>query len=138
MKKGLVCSAFDLLHAGHMLMLKDAKAHCDFLVVGLQIDPSVTDQSYRGKEKASPILSVEERRIILEGIKYIDEMFLYSDEPDLLEIIKALGQHIRILGSDWQGKHATGQECAQEVYYHKRGHDYSTTSLRERIKKSKS
>ncbi|MFC1731433.1 adenylyltransferase/cytidyltransferase family protein [candidate division KSB1 bacterium] len=135
-KKGLVCSAFDILHAGHMLMLKDAKAHCDFLIVGLQIDPSITDQSYRGKKKESPIMDLKERKIILEGIKYIDEIFVYADEPDLLKAIKKLGPHIRILGSDWEGKHVTGQEHATEVYYHKRDHDYSTSNLRERIKKS--
>ena len=135
-RKGLVCSAFDLLHAGHMLMLKDAKAHCDRLVVGLQIDPSVTDPSYRGKRKARPVMTLEERRVLLEGITYVDEIFVYADEPDLLEAIKGLGPHIRILGSDWQGKHATGQEYATEVYYHARNHGYSTTDLRERIKRS--
>jgi len=134
MKKGLVCSAFDLLHAGHMLMLKDAKAHCDHLVVGLQIDPSITDASYRGKKKNPPLMSLDERRIMLEGIKYVDEIFVYADEPDLLEKIKKLGPHIRILGSDWEGKHATGQEYAGEIYYHKRTHDYSTTALREKLR----
>jgi glycerol-3-phosphate cytidylyltransferase len=136
LKKGLVCSAFDLLHAGHMLMLKDAKAHCDFLILGLQIDPSVTGKLYRGKKKPSPVMSIEERMIILEGIKYIDEIFVYADESDLLEAIKALGPHIRILGSDWEGKQATGQDYADEIYYHKRNHDFSTSNLREKIKNS--
>lgn len=136
MKKGLVCSAFDLLHAGHMLMLKDAKEHCDFLIAGLQIDPSVTDASYRGKKKDSPILSLEERKIILEGIRYVDEIFVYSDEPALLESIKELGSHIRILGSDWKGKYATGEELAEEVYYHERTHNYSTTDIKKRIRES--
>lgn len=133
MKKGLACSAFDLLHAGHMLMLKDAKSKCDYLVVGLQIDPSITDASYRGKKKNRPLMSLEERRIMLEGIKYVDEIFVYDDEPALFEAIRNLGSHIRILGSDWQGRHATGQEFAEEIYYHGRAHDYSTTDLRERI-----
>lgn len=131
--KGLVCSAFDLLHAGHMLMLKDARRHCDFLVVGLQIDPSVTDSSYRGKKKHKPILSVDERTILLEGIRYIDEIFIYTDEPDLLKRIKTIGPHLRILGSDWCGKYATGQEFADDIYYHKRTHPYSTTALRRRV-----
>lgn len=138
MKKGLVCSAFDLLHAGHMLMLKDAKAHCDFLIAGLQIDPSVTDASYRGKKKDSPILSLEERKIILEGIRYVDEIFVYSDEPELLENIQKLDSHIRILGSDWKDKHATGQELATEVYYHERTHNYSTTNIKKRIQEAES
>ena len=133
MKLGLVCGAFDLLHAGHMLMLKDAKSKCSRLIVGLQIDPSVTDVSYRGKGKKSPLMTLEERRIILEGIKYIDEIFIYDDEPELYEAIKTLGSHIRILGSDWKGKYATGQEFADEIYYHERKHNYSTTSLREKL-----
>jgi glycerol-3-phosphate cytidylyltransferase len=136
MKKGLVASAFDLFHTGHMLMLADAKTHCDYLIAGLQIDPSVTDDSYRGKKKERPVLTLVERKIILEGVKYIDEIFVYADEPDLLKVIKELGPHIRILGSDWEGKIVTGQEYATEVYYHRRDHDYSTTSLRERIRNS--
>jgi glycerol-3-phosphate cytidylyltransferase len=76
MKKGFTCSAFDLCHAGHVLMLKDAKEHCDYLIVGLQDDPSGTDSSYRGKKKNRPIMSVAERRIILEGIRYVDEVIV--------------------------------------------------------------
>ncbi len=133
MKIGLVCSAFDLLHAGHMLMLKDAKAHCDVLVAGLQVDPSVTPASYRGKVKEKPILSLLERRTILEGIRYVDRIFEYDTEENLFERIKDLGPHIRILGSDWRGKYATGQEFAQTTYYHERAHDYSTTEIKRRI-----
>lgn len=133
-KVGLVASAFDMLHAGHMLMLKDAKSHCDFLVAGLHIDPSLAPASYRGKKKAKPILSLEERKIMLEGIKYVDKIFIYNDEPDLLEIIKTLPEHLRILGSDWKGKKATGEELASAVYYHERTHDYSTTNIKLRVK----
>lgn len=135
-RKGLVCSAFDLLHAGHMLMLKDARSKCDKLVVGLQIDPSITDPSYRGKKKNKPLMSLEERRIMLEGVKYVDEIFIYDDESGLLEMIRNFGPHIRILGSDWMGKHATGQEFAERIYYHERNHGYSTTDLRERLEAS--
>ncbi len=133
MKIGLVCSAFDMLHAGHMLMLKDAKDHCDVLIAGLQVDPSVTHASYRGKIKEQPILSLEERRIILEGTRYIDKIFEYDTEENLFEIIRNLEPHIRILGSDWRGKHATGQEFAQTMYYHERTHGYSTTEIKRRI-----
>ncbi len=136
MTRGLVCSAFDLLHAGHVLMLKDAKEHCDHLIAGLQVDPSVTDASYRGKKKDPPILSLAERRIILESIKYVDEIFIYTDEPHLYEIIRGLGSHIRILGSDWKDKHVTGQEFADKVYYHERTHNYSTTNLKNRIREN--
>jgi len=136
LKKGLVASAFDLLHAGHMLMLKDAKSRCDYLVAGLQIDPSVTDASYRGKKKNPPVMTLEERRIMLEGTRYVDEIFVYDDEPALLEAIKNLGPHIRILGSDWKGKIVTGQEFADEIYYHERNHAHSTTALRKRLAES--
>lgn len=136
MKKGLVCSAFDLLHAGHMLMLKDAKDHCDYLIVGLQIDPSITEAKYRGKKKSPPLMTLDERRVMLEGIKYVDEIFVYADEPDLYEVIRNLGPHIRILGSDWKEKVVTGQEFAEEIYYHERNHSYSTTTLRDKLKES--
>ena len=130
---GLVCSAFDLLHAGHMLMLEDAKRHCDYLIAGLQKDPSVTAASYRGKKKDAPVLTLGERRILLRGTRYVDKVFVYADEPDLLAAIKELGPHVRILGSDWRGKHATGQELAARVYYHERRHGYSTTSIKRRV-----
>jgi glycerol-3-phosphate cytidylyltransferase len=134
MKIGLVCSTFDMMHAGHMLMLKDAASRCDRLVIGLQIDASQTPASYRGKAKPKPIMSLEERQILLEGCKYVHEIFLYTSEDELLEQIKKLEPHIRILGSDWKGKIVTGQELANEVYYHERNHNYSTTELKERIK----
>ena len=114
-------------------MLKDARKHCDFLIAGLQIDPSITNASYRGKKKDKPIMTLAERQILLHGIKYIDEIFVYSDEPDLYSVIKNLGPHIRILGSDWKNKYATGQEFASEIYYHERSHDYSTTNLKKRV-----
>ena len=114
-------------------MLKDAREHCDYLVAALQVDPSITEASYRGKKKNPPVLSLDERRIMLEGIRYVDEIFVYTDEADLLEHIKKLPPHIRILGSDWRGKNPTGVSLAAEVYYHERTHNYSTTELRQRI-----
>ena len=133
MKKGFTCSAFDLCHAGHMLMLKEAKEHCDYLIVGLQDDPSTTDSAYRGKKKNKPIMSLEERRIILEGIKYIDEIIIYNTEEDLHELLKKIKPDIRIIGEDWRGKNFTGHDLPMEVYFNSRSHHYSTTELRERI-----
>src|SRR5688572_17393525 len=83
MKIGFTCSAFDLCHAGHMLLFKEAKDHCDYLIVGLQEDQSVDNHinmQYRGKLKPKPIMSLDERKVILQGIKYIDEIFLYRNE----------------------------------------------------------
>ena len=133
---GFTCSAFDLCHAGHVLMLKDAKEQCDHLIVGLQDDPSVTDASYRGKKKNVPIMSLEERRIILEGIRYIDEIIVYNTEEDLYKLLKKLKPDVRILGTDWKGKRYTGYDLPIEIYYHNRNHNYSTSGLRERIAKA--
>jgi len=135
-KIGFTCSSFDLLHAGHMLMLKDCKRVCDYLIVGLQSDPTTDPDSYRGKKKNMPVMSLEERKIILEGNKYIDEVFIYSDERDLYNNIKKLTYDIRIIGSDWEGKEYTGHDLPHEIYYHKRDHDFSTSNLRERVYKA--
>jgi len=127
-KVGFVASCFDLLHAGHCLMLKDAKEQCDHLIVGLQIDPSV-DRPHKNK----PILSLEERRILLESNKYVDSIVLYGTEEDLEEILRSMCPDVRILGSDYVGKRATGSIYSKEIYYHERNHDYSTTNLRKRL-----
>ena len=134
MKKGFTCGAFDLCHAGHMLMFKEAKEHCDYLVVGLQDDPSVTEAEYRGKKKNKPIMSLAERRIILEGIRYIDEIAVYRTEEDLYELLKKIKPDVRIIGADWKGKEFTGHDLPMEVYYNSRDHGFSTTELRRRIR----
>src|SRR3989338_8857593 len=90
MKKGFTCGAFDLCHAGHMLMFKEAKEHCDSLAAGLKDDPSVTTAESRGKKKNKPIMSLAERRIILEGIRYIDDIAVYRTEEDLYELLKKI------------------------------------------------
>ena len=132
-KVGFTAGAFDLCHAGHMLVFKEAREVCDHLIVALQDDPSKTDASYRGKKKNTPIMSMEERRIILEGIKYIDEIVAYSTEEDLYKLLVDLKPDIRIIGADWKGKQYTGHELPIEMYFNSRGHSYSTTALRERV-----
>ncbi len=132
-KIGFTCGAFDLCHAGHMLVFKEAKTVCDYLVVFLQDDPSVDEASYRGKKKNKPVMSLEERKIILEGIKYIDEVQVYTTEADLYEKLKHLKADIRIIGLDWKGKPFTGHDLPFEVYYNSRGHHFSTSALRERV-----
>ena len=127
---GFTCSCFDLLHAGHILMLKDAKAQCDKLIVGLQIDPTIDRP-----EKNKPIQSLEERRIQLEAVKYVDEVILYETENELYTLLYKLMPDVRILGSDYSNKYFTGIELHIPIYFHKRNHDYSTSSLREKIKK---
>ncbi|MCR4280882.1 MAG: adenylyltransferase/cytidyltransferase family protein [Candidatus Kaiserbacteria bacterium] len=135
-KMGITAGAFDLCHAGHMLMFKEAKEHCDYLVVGLHDDPSIEPAEYRGKKKNKPIMSLEERRIILEGIRYIDEVVIYRTEEDLYELLKKIKPDIRIIGADWKGKEFTGHDLPIEVYYNSRDHGFSTTELRKRIRES--
>lgn len=127
-KIGFTCSCFDLLHSGHILMLKDCKSICDYLIVGLQVDPSIDRP-----EKNKPILSLEERRILLESIKYIDEIVVYETEKDLYNLLKQINPSIRILGSDWKGKISTGDDLNIPVYYHERNHDWSSSNLRYRV-----
>ncbi len=132
-KIGITFSAFDLCHAGHVLMLKDCKTVCDHLIVGLQSDPSTTDPAYRGKQKNQPIMTLEERRIILEANKYVDEIFVYETEEDLYNWVKNNHYDVRILGSDWEGKKYTGWDLPHTAYFHHRDHGWSTSELRQRI-----
>ena len=138
-KRGVTVGAFDLCHAGHILMFKDCKEGCDYLIVGLQEDPSTSeDINYRieekeGQVKNKPVMSLEERKIILEGIKYIDEIFTYTTEADLYEKLKNLKYDVRILGADWEGKKYTGWDLPHTPYFNTRDHGFSTTELRNRV-----
>jgi len=130
---GFTCGAMDLLHAGHVLMLKEAKSHCDHLVVGLHTDPTL-DRATKNK----PIQSLEERRIQLEGCKYVDEIVEYDTEADLIELLDEYSnkycQHfIRIIGADYEGKDFTGKDLGIKVVYNSRNHNYSSSELRKRI-----
>ncbi|MEI6478753.1 MAG: adenylyltransferase/cytidyltransferase family protein [bacterium] len=133
---GITLGAFDLCHAGHFLVFKEAKDNCDHLIVGLQEDPSVTGKKYRGKKKNRPIMSLRERRIILDGIRYIDEIFTYTTEEDLYEKLKKIKYDIRFIGEDWKGKKYTGYDLPHKIFYNKRDHGFSTTELRKRIYKA--
>jgi glycerol-3-phosphate cytidylyltransferase len=133
MKVGFTCSAFDLLHAGHVQMLKDAKEECDYLIVGLQTDPTID----RPKEKKKPIQTLVERSIQLNAIKYVDEVIPYETEKDLEDIFQMYNISVRIIGEEYQGKNFTGKEiCVKKhikIVYNKREHRFSTTDLRKRI-----
>ena len=125
---GFTCAAFDLMHAGHMIMMKDARSVCDKLIVAIQSDPSI-DRAYKNR----PVQSYEERIIMVEGCKYVDEVVLYHTEEDLLNILKDIEPDIRILGSDYKNTTFTGQELPIEIYYHNREHNWSSSGLRERV-----
>ena len=126
---GFTCSCFDLLHAGHILMLEDAKNQCDYLIVGLQTDPTID----RPDSKNKPIQSYEERYIQLSAVKYIDEIIEYSTEDELYQLLKKMNPDVRILGSDYKNKSFTGDDLDIKIYYHKRDHNYSSSKLRKKI-----
>ena len=127
-KVGFTCSCFDLLHAGHILMLKDAREQCDYLIVGLQTDPTIDRP-----EKNKPVQSFQERKIQLEAVRYIDEIVVYETERDLYELLKKINPDVRILGTDYKNKKFTGDDLGISIYYHKRDHNYSSTNLRKEI-----
>ena len=118
-----------MLHAGHCLMLKDAREQCDILIVGLQTDPTLD----RPDTKNTPIQSLRERKIQLEAVRYVDDIFVYDTEDSLIDLIKLVRPDIRILGSDYEGKPFTGDDLNIPIYYHERKHNYSTTNLRKLV-----
>lgn len=129
-KIGILAGSFDLIHAGYIYMLEDAKKVCDHLIVALQ-----EDSNRERPHKNKPVQSLEDRKLILESIKYIDEIQTYDREQDLHDLLKNSGAHVRILGSDYRGQKFTGENLGMEVYFHGRNHDKSTSKLKERIKK---
>jgi len=129
-KVGVTVGAFDLCHAGHMLVFKECKTVCDYLIVGLHTDPTLDRP-----EKNKPVMSVEERKVILESVRYIDEIFTYDRESELYNILKKneYGFDVRIIGDDWKGKEYTGHDLPLDVYFNSRAHNFSTSALRDRI-----
>tara|TARA_R110000822_G_scaffold3972_1_gene16942 strand:- start:3336 stop:3764 length:429 start_codon:yes stop_codon:yes gene_type:complete len=132
MKIGFTCSTFDLLHAGHVSMLRDAKSQCDYLIAGLQVDPHV-DRT----EKNPPTQTIVERYTQLQAIKYVDEIIPYATEDDLLDILMMLPINVRILGEEYRQKEFTGKEICQkrgiELFFNNRDHAFSTTNLRNKV-----
>ena len=133
-KIGFTCGAMDLLHAGHILMLKECKKQCDYLIVGLQIDPSADRP-----EKTKPIETLEERTIRLEGCKYVDKIVIYGSEIDLYNLLKKLNPDVRFMGADWKNKKNYSRDKLPEmkIIYNSRDHNYSSSDLRKRILLSK-
>ncbi|WP_420552816.1 adenylyltransferase/cytidyltransferase family protein [Tenacibaculum aiptasiae] len=132
MKIGITFSAFDLLHAGHIKMLEDAKRQCDYLICGLQTDPTI-DRPQKNK----PIQSVVERYIQLKGCKYVDEVVPYATEQDLEDILQSFKIDVRILGEEYLDKNFTGREFCEkkgiELFYNKREHRFSSSGLRKEV-----
>jgi glycerol-3-phosphate cytidylyltransferase len=133
MKIGFNCSAFDLLHTGHVTMLKKEKELCDYLKVALQVDPTIDRPGIKNK----PIQSVYERYVQLQACRYVDEILVYETEQDLLNLLMTQDIHIRFLGDEYREKNYTGKQYCMdhgiELYYHPRRHPYSSTELRNRV-----
>lgn len=131
MKIGFTCSSFDLLHAGHVQMLREAKEQCDYLIVGLQMDPAVD----RPKEKNQPIQTIVERYSQLKAVSYVDEIIPYSTEQDLEDILELYTINVRILGTEYRDKEFTGKDICRkrdiELFFNKRDHRFSTSKLRQ-------
>ena len=132
MRIGLTASTFDLLHAGHVSMLREAKSQCDYLIAALQVDPSL-DRS----EKNPPVQTIVERQAQLHAVKYVDEVIVYCTERDLLDIINMYPIDVRILGEEYRLKDFTGKdECRNrgiQIYFNKRDHRFSSSDLRKRV-----
>jgi len=130
---GITFSTFDMLHAGHIAMLSEAKNHCDYLIAGLQTDPTID----RPETKNRPIQSIVERQIQLAACRYVDEVVVYQTEQDLVDLLLILPVDVRILGIEYADKEFSGQEeCMMreiELVFNSRDHSFSSSSLRKRV-----
>ena len=133
MKVGITFSTFDLFHAGHVKMLEEAKRQCDYLIVGLQLDPSIDRP-----EKNGPSQSIIERYIQLKGSKHVDEIVPYVSEQDLEDILRSFKLDVRIIGDEYKEKSFTGRAYCEEkgidLYYNSRDHRFSSSGLRKQVK----
>ena len=129
---GLTCSTFDLLHSGHVMMLREAKSRCDYLIVCLQTDPSIDRP-----EKNKPVQTIVERYVQLAAVKYVDEIVVYQTEQDLQDILEMFPIDVRILGEEYRDKDFTGREICKkrgiQLHFNKRDHRFSSSGLRKRV-----
>jgi len=132
MRIGFTCSTFDLFHAGHIMMLKEARTQCDYLIVGMQTDPTI-DRDWKNK----PIQSVFERFTQLQACKYVDEVIPYATEKELIDILCSYPIDVRIIGEEYKDQQFTGYELPMAVYFNTRRHSFSTTELRKRVAEAK-
>lgn len=132
-KVGITFSTFDLLHAGHIAMLSEAKKHCDYLIAALQTDPTID----RPDTKNKPVQSIVERQIQLQAVRYVDEIVVYQTEKDLCDILLTLPINVRILGVEYADKEFTGKDiCIKrgiDIIYNGRDHSFSSSNLRKRV-----
>ena len=128
---GITCSTFDLFHAGHVKMLEEAKKECDYLIVALQVDPTLDRP-----EKNKPIQSIVERYIQVDACKYVDQIVPYVTEQDLEDIFSSFDLDVRIIGAEYEGRDFTAKDICMkrgiELYYNRRDHRFSSSDLRQR------
>ena len=129
---GITFSTFDLLHAGHIGMLREAKDHCDYLICGLQVDPSIDRP-----EKNSPVQTLVERYAQLNAVKFVDEIVPYQSEQDVVDILQLFDLDIRFLGDEYKEKEFTGKDTCRkrgiQLHFNKRDHRFSSSGLRKRV-----
>lgn len=133
LKIGITFSTFDMLHAGHVAMLAEAKNHCDYLIAGLQTDPTID----RPDTKNQPVQSIVERQIQLAACRYVDEVVVYQTEQDLVDLLLILPLDVRILGVEYEGKRFSGDDACFsrdiQIVFNGRDHSFSSSSLRKRV-----
>ena len=133
---GFTCSTFDLLHAGHILMLAECKQICDYLIVGVQSDPTID----RPGTKNKPVQSIVERYVQLSAVKFVDEIIVYNTEKDLEDMLMFLPISVRIIGEEYKDKDFTGKQICEErgikIWYNSRSHRFSSSELRQRTYQS--
>jgi glycerol-3-phosphate cytidylyltransferase len=131
-KIGITCSTFDLFHAGHVIMLEEAKRQCDYLIAAIQVDPTIDRKS-----KNKPVQSIIERQIQVSSCKHVDEIIVYSTEKELEDIFMALPIDVRILGEEYKDTDYTGKDICMkrgiELHFNKRDHFFSSSDLRQRV-----
>jgi glycerol-3-phosphate cytidylyltransferase len=133
---GFTCSTFDLLHAGHILMLAECKQICDYLIVGVQSDPTID----RPGTKNKPVQSIVERYVQLSAVKFVDEIIVYNTEKDLEDMLMFLPISVRIIGEEYKDKDFTGKQICEErgikIWFNSRSHRFSSSELRQRTYQS--
>lgn len=133
---GFTCSTFDLLHAGHILMLAECKQVCDYLIVGVQSDPSID----RAGTKNKPVQSIVERYVQLSAVKFVDEIIVYNTEKDLEDMLMFLPISVRIIGEEYKDKDFTGKQICEDrgikIWFNSRSHRFSSSELRQRTYQS--
>ena len=131
MVRGFTCGTFDLLHAGHILMFREIKEQCDYLIVGIQTDPSFRPG------KNNPIQSIDERKLQLEAVRFVDQVVQYDTEEDLVDLLKMTSPDLRFVGMDWKDNpNLTGGDLPIEIRYNSRDHGFSSSELRRRVLKT--